>query len=86
MHPRKAYASVYGQPWRLLAEYQASESRRRQAFPNLAGLRYIRNMSDNGVIRIEKVDTSLNGADIFTKALAKESFTRHRLAIMGPQA
>jgi hypothetical protein len=46
---------------------------------------FIRNTSDNGVIRIEKVDTSLNGADIFTKALAKESFIRHRLAIMGPQ-
>ena len=46
---------------------------------------FIRNMSDNGVIRIEKVDSSLNGANIFTKALAKESFTRHRLAIMGPQ-
>jgi hypothetical protein len=47
---------------------------------------YIRGaqMEDN-LVKVNKVETQRNGADIFTKPLSKELFRRHKLAVMGPQ-
>ena len=46
---------------------------------------FIRNLSDRGVVTVGKVGTENNGSDMFTKALSKEPFFRHRLKTMGPQ-
>ena len=46
---------------------------------------FIRSAVDDLALWVEPVHTSLNPADMFTKALPRDSFTRHRRAIMGPQ-
>lgn len=47
---------------------------------------YIRSMGENGTIKVGRVDTAKNPADLFTKALHAPSFVQHREAIMGPQS
>ena len=46
---------------------------------------YIRSMVNNQTIKVERVDTEQNPADLLTKALHAPAFLRHRGAIMGPQ-
>ena len=46
---------------------------------------FIRQLTGNGTIRVDKVSTDLMSADIFTKALTKIPFLKHRDTIMGPQ-
>jgi hypothetical protein len=46
---------------------------------------FIRGTTEDGIVDVDKVDTRDNGADIFTKALHKDLFYKHRLSIMGPQ-
>jgi hypothetical protein len=46
---------------------------------------YIRSKVDDNTIEVGPIDTSLNAADMFTKALPATSFLRHRATIMGPQ-
>jgi hypothetical protein len=47
---------------------------------------YIRGLGDRDVVRVDKVSSADNHADIFTKPLAYAAFARHRAALMGPQA
>jgi len=47
---------------------------------------YLRSKVNDHSIIILPVDTSLNPADMFTKALPQEAFERHRYTIMGPQS
>jgi hypothetical protein len=46
---------------------------------------YIRSKVDDDTIEVGPINTSLNPADLFTKALPATSFFRHRATIMGPQ-
>ena len=46
---------------------------------------YIRQKVDNKVAVCNRVDTDLNPADIYTKALHAPAFQRHQGVIMGPQ-
>jgi hypothetical protein len=46
---------------------------------------YIRNLGDDKTVRVGKVSSADNHADIFTKALPFAAFARHRAALMGPQ-
>jgi hypothetical protein len=47
---------------------------------------YIRSMVRNQTIKVDRVDTAANPADLFTKALHAPAFHRHRATIMGPQS
>jgi hypothetical protein len=47
---------------------------------------YIRSLGNEKAIEVVKVGTSVNAADMFTKALPTASFVRHREAVMGPQS
>jgi hypothetical protein len=47
---------------------------------------FIRWMSNRCQVKVVKVHTSVNGADMFTKALPADSFRRHRSLVMGPQS
>ena len=46
---------------------------------------YIRNKVEDLTVKVVKVDTADNGADMFTKALHEGPFRRHCAEIMGPQ-
>ncbi len=46
---------------------------------------YIRNKGEDGTVLVGPVHTLLNPSDIFTKALHKMLFVRHKDKIMGPQ-
>ena len=47
---------------------------------------YIRSMVQNQTIKVDRIDTAANPADLFTKALHAPAFHRHRATIMGPQS
>lgn len=42
---------------------------------------YVRERAENGDIQVSRVDTNENVADIFTKALPQEKFSKHRKAL-----
>ena len=44
----------------------------------------VREYVDQGEIIVVHINTDLNTADIFTKPLASEPFTRHTTALFGP--
>ena len=46
---------------------------------------YVRQLGEEGVLQVEKVDSEENPADFFTKPLEPKLFERHRWTIMGPQ-
>ena len=47
---------------------------------------FIRNNHDDGIVRVDKVHTTKNESDMFTKAsMAKDAYLKCRLATMGPQ-
>ena len=47
---------------------------------------FIRNNHDDGIVRVDKVHTTKNESDMFTKAsMAKDAYFKCRLATMGPQ-
>ena len=46
---------------------------------------YIRNLGGDKVVKVNKVSSEDNHADIFTKPLPFAAFSRHRAALMGPQ-
>ena len=46
---------------------------------------YVRSLNQEGTIKVHKISTHDNHADLFTKALAREPFLKHRNAIMGLQ-
>jgi hypothetical protein len=46
---------------------------------------YVRSLDQEGTIKVHKVNTQDNHADLFTKALGREAFIKHRNAIMGVQ-
>lgn len=46
---------------------------------------YIKQQCEQEQVRLEQVPTEENEADFFTKALGKQLFLKHKLAIMGPQ-
>ena len=47
---------------------------------------YIRSMTSDGIIKVEKVDTKDNVSDIFTKALLAPQFRHLKAMLMGHQA
>ena len=47
---------------------------------------YIRNLGDDKIVKVGKVSSADNHADIFTKPLPSAAFARHRAALMGPQS
>ena len=46
---------------------------------------FIKMLTTAKEVDVRRVDSKMNPSDTFTKPLPKESFDRHRLAIMGPQ-